>query len=230
MDFSLGSQETQWRDRVRDFIEEVRPRVGDYHEQQREGDRWQPLPVIEELKPKARGGGPVEPVHAAGRRAAACRRELRVRGHAAHQPRICALRRGDGPDRCGRREVFNCSAPDTGNMEVLHRYGTREQKERVAEAADERRDPLGLPDDRARRSPRPTRPTSNATSRRDGDDYVINGRKWWSSRRRRSALQGRDPDGQDRPGGRQAPAAVDDPGAARRAGRDDRARAHRLRL
>ena len=47
MDFSLGSQETQWRDRVRDFIEEnVRPRDGEYHVQQREGDRWKVLPVV----------------------------------------------------------------------------------------------------------------------------------------------------------------------------------------
>ena len=77
-------------------------------------------------------------------------------------------------------EVFNCSAPDTGNMEVLHRYGTRAQKDEWLGAADARRNPLGLPDDRAGVA------SSDATNiecriERDGDDYVINGRKWWSS-------------------------------------------------
>ena len=58
MDFSLGSAETQWRDRVRDFIEEhVRPRTGDYDAQQREGERWKVLSVVEELKDKARAEG-----------------------------------------------------------------------------------------------------------------------------------------------------------------------------
>ena len=63
MDFTLAPAETEWRDRVRAFIEsQVRPRVADYDGQQREGDRWKVLPVIEELKTKAKA---VEPVHAA---------------------------------------------------------------------------------------------------------------------------------------------------------------------
>ena len=53
-----------------------------------------------------------------------------------------------------------------------------------------------------------------------GDEYVINGRKWWSIGRRRSALQDRNPDGQDRSRRRASTATVDDPGAARRAGRE----------
>jgi acyl-CoA dehydrogenase len=58
MDFSLGPAETEWRDRVRAFmVERVRPRVPDYEAQQRAGERWKVLPVVEELKAKARGEG-----------------------------------------------------------------------------------------------------------------------------------------------------------------------------
>src|SRR5947209_20613127 len=58
MDFSLGPAETAWRDRVRAFMDEhVRPRCADYDAQQREGERWKVLPVIEELKAKARAEG-----------------------------------------------------------------------------------------------------------------------------------------------------------------------------
>src|SRR5438128_12679508 len=58
MDFSLASTETQWRDRVRNFIDaHVRPRTADYDAPQREGERWKVLPVVEELKAKARGEG-----------------------------------------------------------------------------------------------------------------------------------------------------------------------------
>src|SRR6476646_585236 len=58
MDFSLGPDETNWRDRVSAFMDEqVRPRASDYDAQQRDGERWKVLSVVEELKDKARGEG-----------------------------------------------------------------------------------------------------------------------------------------------------------------------------
>jgi acyl-CoA dehydrogenase len=180
MDFSLGRQETEWRDRVRGFIDrEVRPRSGDYDAQQREGDRWKVLPVIEELKeraaaevlwnlfmPPSHGATPVDD-------------SFQFDGPALSnlQYAFCAEEMG----RIGwSSEVFNCSAPDTGNMEVLNRYGTREQK-------DEWLKPLMDGDIRsAFLMTEPDVASSDATNIKcsiemRGNEYVINGRKWWSS-------------------------------------------------
>src|ERR671921_683651 len=180
MDFSLGSAETEWRDRVRDFIQrEVRPRTGDYDAQQRDGDRWKVLPVVEELKEKARaerlwnlfmppshGATPVDDSF-----------EFEGPGLSNLQYAFCA-------EEMGRimwsSEVFNCSAPDTGNMEVINRYGTREQKDQWLKP---------LMDGEIRSAFLMTEPdvaSSDATNIKcriemRGNEYVINGRKWWSS-------------------------------------------------
>ena len=229
MDFDLTERQAFFRDRVREFIDShVRPRVADYKKADRQR---RPLAAARaDRGPEAQGraaglwnlfmppGGALQHVDESF--------EFEGEQLTNLEYALCA-------EEMGRilwsAEVFNCSAPDTGNMEVLHRYGTREQK-------DEWLAPLMRGEIRsAFLMTEPGVASSDATNiecriDRDGDDYVINGRKWWSIGRRRSALQGRDPDGQDRHRGAQAPAAVDDPGADGRAGHHRRARADRLRL
>jgi alkylation response protein AidB-like acyl-CoA dehydrogenase len=180
MDFSLGPAETDWRDRVRAFMdEEVRPRLPDYAAQQAEGERWKILPVIEELKAKARSKGLwnlfMPPSHGG---------EQVDDGFQFDGPALTNLQYAFCAEEMGRigwaSEVFNCAAPDTGNMEVLHRYGTREQK-------DEWLSPLMEGEIRsAFLMTEPDVASSDATNikcriERSGNEYVINGRKWWSS-------------------------------------------------
>ncbi|WP_164117833.1 acyl-CoA dehydrogenase family protein [Sphingorhabdus sp. Alg239-R122] len=181
MEFDLTERQQYWRDRVRDFIESnVRPRMSDYDAQQAEGDRWKVLPVIEEEKERAKAQGiwnlfmpPSNPnlVHVDDSF------EFDGPGLTNLEYALCAEEMG----RIGwASEVFNCSAPDTGNMEVFHRYGTREHKDQWLK-------PLMEGEIRsAFLMTEPAVASSDATNietsiRREGDEYVINGRKWWSS-------------------------------------------------
>jgi acyl-CoA dehydrogenase len=168
MDFAVGEKVKQLQDRLREFMDEsIYPNEHRFY-QELECNRWSPTRVIEELKPKARAAGLwnlflPDKEHGAGLT------------NLEYAP-LCEI--------MGRSmiaaEVFNCSAPDTGNMEVLARYGTAEQKERwlkpLLEA--EIRSCYAMTE--------PAIASSDATNIeasivRDGDEYVINGRKWWAS-------------------------------------------------
>ena len=180
MDFEPTERQKYWRDRVRQFIEtHVRPRQADYVSQRSQGARWKVLPVIEEEKARAKAQGiwnlfmPPQPAIA------------HVDDSFAFDgPGLTNLEYAMCAEEMGRigwaSEVFNCSAPDTGNMEVLHRYGTAAQKEAwlAPLMAGEIRSAFLMTE--------PAVASSDATNiecaiRRDGDDYVITGRKWWSS-------------------------------------------------
>ncbi len=180
MDFTLTERETYFRDRVKGFIDQyITPRQNDYRDQVYTGERWKVLPVIEELKPVARAQGLWNffmPPHS-GQTHVDDTFEFEGTQLTNLEYALCAEEMG----RAGwASEVFNCSAPDTGNMEVLHRYGTREHKERWLK-------PLMNGEIRsAFLMTEPDVASSDATNIqtsmvRDGDHYVINGRKWWSS-------------------------------------------------
>jgi acyl-CoA dehydrogenase len=180
MDFSLTEREAHYATRVREFIEtHIRPRTGDYKKQIATGDRWQPVEVIEELKPKAKAAGLWNLFMPPGHALQHVDETFEFEGTQLTnlEYALCAEEMGRVP---WSSEVFNCSAPDTGNMEVFHRYGTREQKEQWLR-------PLMNGEIRsAFLMTEPAVASSDATNiqceiRRDGDDYVINGRKWWSS-------------------------------------------------
>ena len=133
-------------------------------------NRWQVAADRRRAEGESARRGSVEPVSADER---ARRRP--------HESRIRAALRGHGPLADLAPEVFNCSAPDTGNMEVLARYGTPAQQERWLTPLLDGTHPILLRDDRAgrrivRRHEHPSRRIA-----RDGDDYVLNGRKWWIS-------------------------------------------------
>ena len=180
MDFTHNERETYFRDRVRAFIQaEIRPRQADYHAQEHDGDRWKVIPVIEEVKAKAKAAGlwnffmpPHSGMPPVDDSFAFEGEQLTNLEYA-----LCAEEMG----RIGwASECFNCSAPDTGNMEVLHRYGTRAQKDAWLR-------PLMQGDIRsAFLMTEPAVASSDATNIetrmvRDGDHYVISGTKWWSS-------------------------------------------------
>src|SRR2546422_5692279 len=169
MDFDYSPKVIELRDRLRAFMEaHVYPNEQRFDDEVGQGDRWQPTRLIEELKAKAKAAGLWNLFLPASERGA-------VLTNTEYAP-LCEI--------MGRvlwaPEVFNCSAPDTGNMEVLERYGTAEQKHQWLEP---------LLEGRIRSAFTMTEPkvaSSDATNIessivRDGDQYVINGHKWWTS-------------------------------------------------
>jgi acyl-CoA dehydrogenase len=169
MDFEYSPKVNELRQRVQNFMDEyISPNESTYFAQIDEGDRWQIPPIMEELKAKARQAGLwnlflPESEHGAGLTNMEYAPLCEIMGRSPIAP-----------------EIFNCSAPDTGNMEVLTRYGKEEHKQQWL---------TPLLEGKIRSCFAMTEPevaSSDATNIessivRDGDSYVINGRKWWSS-------------------------------------------------
>lgn len=168
--FPFSPRSLELQTRVRDFMEtHVIPAEEEYFAQQDAlADRWDSPPIMEDLKAKAKAAGLWNLFLPESHLGAGLT-------NLEYAP-LCELmgRSYIGP------EVFNCAAPDTGNMEILERYGSDEHKERWLKP---------LLDGTIRSAFSMTEPdvaSSDATNIalsavRDGDDYVLNGRKWWTS-------------------------------------------------
>jgi acyl-CoA dehydrogenase len=173
MDFDYSPKVQELRRRVDGFMQEfVLPQERRFHdeveENTRNGRRWTPTRVVEELKVKARAAGLWNLFLPESTRGAG----------------LTNLEYAPLSELMGRvpwaSEVFNCSAPDTGNMETIERYGTEAHKRQWLEPllAGEIRSAFAMTE--------PDVASSDATNiqtsmRREGDSYVINGRKWWTS-------------------------------------------------
>jgi acyl-CoA dehydrogenase len=170
MSFEHSAKSQDLQQRLSAFMaEHIYPNEKVYKRQIGDGDRWQPVPIIEELKPKARAAGLwnlflPESEYGAGLT------------NVEYAP-LCEIMGRAAPFA---PEVFNCSAPDTGNMEVLVRYGTPAQRTQWLEPllAGQIRSCFAMTE--------PDVASSDATNIqsaivREGDCYVINGRKWWTS-------------------------------------------------
>lgn len=169
MIFEFSNKVKHLQKRVAAFMDEhVYPNEGKYNEHCQGPDKWKPVPVVEELKPKARAAGLWNLFLPASEHGAGLT-------NLEYAP-LCEImgRSPLGP------EVFNCSAPDTGNMEVLERYGSPELKERWLKPllAGEIRSCFAMTEPRVASSDATNIESSIV---RDSDHYVINGLKWWSS-------------------------------------------------
>ena len=163
-DYSTKTRELQYK--LQSFMDEyVYPNERAFEEETNSGNRWQPSKIIEELKQKSKA-------------------ENLWNLFLPEISGLTNLEYAPLAEQMGKvvwsSEVFNCSAPDTGNMEVLERYGTDDQKEEWLKPLlnGEIRSCFAMTE--------PEVASSDATNIRssivrDGDDYVLNGRKWWST-------------------------------------------------
>ncbi len=179
MDFDYSPKTKELQKKLQTFMDDyVYPAEGAYHAEiaanTAAGKRWTPLQLIEDLKIKAQAAGlwnlflPVDSAAASGYEGAGLTNQeyaplAEIMGHVMWSS-----------------ELFNCSAPDTGNMETIARYGSAENKARWLKPLLEGKIRSGFA------MTEPEVASSDATNiqtriERQGDDYVINGRKWWTS-------------------------------------------------
>lgn len=171
MDFSYSPKVQALRERLNTFMDEhVYPNESVYHEQlEAQSNRWSDIPpILEELKSKAQEAGLwnlflPDSEYGAGLTNLEYAPLCEIMGRSLIAP-----------------EIFNCNAPDTGNMEVLVRYGSEKQKKQWLEPLlrGEIRSCFAMTE--------PAVASSDATNiealiERDGDEYVLNGHKWWTT-------------------------------------------------
>jgi len=169
MDFEYSPKVKGLQARLTAFMDEhIYPNEARFHAEIAEGDRWQPTAIVEELKAKAQEAGLWNLFLPESERGAGLT-------NLEYAP-LCEIMGRSGM----ASEVFNCSAPDTGNMEVLERYGTPEHKDEWLRPllAGKIRSAFAMTE--------PAVASSDATNieteiKLDGNEYVINGRKWWTS-------------------------------------------------
>jgi acyl-CoA dehydrogenase len=166
MNFDYSTKTRELQQKLRGFMDaHVYPNEKAYENEIDAGDRWQPSRLIEDLKAKAKS-------------------ENLWNLFLPQVSGLSNLEYAPLAETMGRvvwaSEIFNCSAPDTGNMEVLEKYGTQEQKDEWLKSllAGEIRSCFAMTE--------PDAASSDATNirssiSRDGDEYVLNGRKWWST-------------------------------------------------
>ena len=170
MDFEYSERTMKLRREVEEFMDAyIYPNEALYYQQLDEGEtRWETPPILEELKAKAKSAGLWNLFLPESERGAGLT-------NMEYTP-LCEIM-GRVP---WSAEVFNCSAPDTGNMETIERYGTEEHKKQWLEPllAGEIRSAFAMTEPAVASSD-----AMNIESRieRDGDEYVLNGRKWWTS-------------------------------------------------
>lgn len=166
MNFNYSTKSAELQMRLQAFMDKhIYPNEQAFHDEINSGDRWQPSQLIETLKDKAKAEGLWNLFLP----------EVSSLSNLEYAPLAEIMGKVTWAS-----EVFNCSAPDTGNMEVLERYGTTEQKETWLKPLlnGEIRSCFAMTE--------PEVASSDATNirssiKRDGDSYVLNGRKWWST-------------------------------------------------